>query len=502
MHQKVREAVEKNGLAKHIKDVLIAVYDEIIARRIVSVSDLLDYLDGLDWDDRLELVVRRSFKLIRELHWGIFRELDPEHHPDLWRALTVSSRRMPAISDLKRNVMVPEVYCALLDIHAYTAFCQKNRHNVSMLRTLDDMIQRHIREIAHRQGCLSIRSAGDNIVVIGPSPSQIIHTCLGIIDAFSRKRVLEAARLAESRQGNSVVMQDMEISGGIAGGLRYHSLIVTQDGDISGSIVNTAARLQAFANTVSPSRSKVMVTSHVYTGYRRQRQRNPEKVEKLAFFNRGKVRFKGTAVVVHELLYSKEEMRKAAYQSEYSELVAMTRQGRWSERLVPLGLGLVIRVLETEPVPTVELEGDGGSRRFSSEAIAALCRDTSALYEKDRDHRRVSGRLKLIATVLERCDRFDAMVLTQFLQITELYGRMTRQYEALQYEKILENQTGLFSIKERSLLSHATKLEEVRKGLIERGMKDNNIYSSTVLWNRIVSEFDGTWEVDVYSGKR
>jgi hypothetical protein len=71
----------------------------------------------------------------------------------------------------------------------------------------------------------------------------------------------------------------------------------------------------------------------------------------------------------------------------------------------------------------------------------------------------------------------------------------------LQYEKLLENQTGLFTIQERSVIDGAQRMERMRRLLIERGKRQNNIYSAPVLWNRIVSEFDGTWQFEIYSGK-
>jgi hypothetical protein len=94
------------------------------------------------------------------------------------------------------------------------------------------------------------------------------------------------------------------------------------------------------------------------------------------------------------------------------------------------------------------------------------------------------------------------LVLTRFKQVVALYDRMTQEFENLQYEKIIANQTGLFSIKERTVIDGAARLERIRDVLIERGKKNNNIYSPSVLWNKIVSEFEGKGEFDIYSGKR
>jgi class 3 adenylate cyclase len=409
---------------------------------------------------------------------------------------------MPDVADLKRNVVVPNVYCGLLDIHAYTEFCQRNRHNVSMLRTLDDVIQSDMREIAHKNGCLSARTAGDNILVIGSSPGNTVHACLGIIDCFSRRRVLEAAGLFEDRRGISVVMQDFTVSAGIAGGLRYSSLVVTQDGDISGTAMNTAARLQAFAAQISPDHSKVMVTSHVCSGYLKEQEKKQEYAEGFTFFNCGKIHFKGTSVSVCELLYSKQDIKKTEYQKRYTDLLEAAKSGRFSDRLISNAVQLIVDVLSTKPIPRLKLQENGSTQILTNETVVKLCKDAISRYESAQDHRTVSVELNRIVRILESASGFDPLVLTRFRQIVALYDQMTQEFETLQYEKIIENQTGLFSVKERTVIDRAERLERIRDTLIERGKRNNSIYSPLVLWNKIVSEYEGKWELDVYSGKK
>jgi len=409
---------------------------------------------------------------------------------------------MPDVADIKRNVVVPNVFCALLDIHAYTEFCQRNRHNVSMLRALDDMIHHDMREIAAKNACLSTRAAGDNIIILGSSPADVIHASLGVIDSFSRRRVLQATALAETRKGNATVVQDFHVSAGIAGGLHYNSLIVTQDGDISGSVVNTAARLQGFAGTVAPDRSKVMITSHVHAGYTREIESDRRKANGLVFFDCGKIGFKGTNVGVYELLYAEREMKKVRYQKEYTDVFETKKKGLWSDRLVPDATRLVAKVLATVPISGVETLHEGMPKTFTNAQVIRLCEHAIELYESEKDHREVSGNLQQIVEILSLARGFDPLVLIHFTQIVSAYDQMVREFEAMQYEKIIENQIGLFSAKERSVIDHAARLERMRDALIERGKKTNNIYSPTMLWKKIVSEFDGGLQFDVYSGKR
>ncbi|MFW5784402.1 MAG: hypothetical protein ACOCY8_07790, partial [Spirochaetota bacterium] len=322
------------------------------------------------------------------------------------------------------------------------------------------------------------------------------------IDLFSRKRVMQAASLSENRTGRAIAMQDFHVSAGIAGGLHYSSLIVTQDGDVSGSVVNTAARLQNFAGTIAPDQSKVMVTSHVHSGYKKETRSDREDGENFRFFSCGRIRFKGVGVSVHELLYTERDMKKVRYQQAYDDLLARLGKRTWSDRLVPDVTRLVLQVLETTPLSRLEVEHEGRRREYTNESVVRLCREAIELYESAQDHRSVSSRLGEVDAALEASGTFDPLVRSHFRQIVSVYDQMTREFETIQYEKILENQSGLFSTKERSVIDHAARLERIRDTLIERGMKSNNIYSPSVLWNKVVSEFEGKWEFEIYSGKR
>ena len=503
MDARIVESVRAKGLAPCLKDVLIACFDQIIARRISSLADLFEYLSDFEWDLRLERIVQKCASLIREVHWGVFRGLDRDRHPELWKALTVSNRLVPDVADLKRNIVVPSIYCGLVDIHAYTDFCEQHRHNASMLRTLDDLIQKDMRQLADRNGCISCRSSGDTIIVIGTSAAALIRTCLGITDCFSRKRVLRDETLAVRRQGNTVILQDMHVSAGIAGGRQYSSLIVTDDGDVSGSAINTASRLQSFAAATSPDQSKIMVTSHVYSRYTRETERAALKNgDTFGFFGCGKIGFKGIDISVYEILYTDRDNRKIAYQKQYDELLATVGKRVWKDRLIPDVLKLVITVLETTPIAKTELIHDGRREVHTTRSVIALCDEAIERYSHDHNHRDIGQRLRHIDSILDAAAGFDTLVLFYFREIVTLYDRMAREFESREYERILSNQLGLFSKDERKLMNDVAQLEKLRDKLIERGKQNNNIYSPTVLWSQVVSEYEKTWEFEFYSGKR
>ena len=503
MEDRVKRAIAERGMARAVKDVFIACYDRIISRKIISVSELMEYLDDLEWDPKLESVVRKCYPLIRELHWGAFRELDREHYGKLWKTLVIPDRRFPDMGDLKRNVQVSDVYCGMLDIHEYTEFCQKNRHNFSMLRTLDDIIQQDIRRIAAKNRCLSYRAAGDNIILIGSAAIDVLRTSLGVIDCFSRKRVLRDSGLSETRKGYSIVLQDVHVSAGIAGGLQYSSIVITQGGDVSGSIINTAARLQSFANSLSPQQSKVLVTSQVQASAARDLRREKDgDQESFGFFGCGKIQFKGVELGVHEVLYREADMCKLDYEGEYAQLLKAMSRGGWKDKIVEHALALVIRSLEVAPIPRVEIYIDGSKETYTTEQLIGECKEALRAYRDGEDHRFVSRQLGALLEVLESTAGFDRLVLTRFRQVVTIYRKMAIDYETRQYDKIVTLKSALFTAKEQQVMEDAARLEIARTTLIERGRNNTEVISPALLWKQVVSDHEGSWDFEVYSGKR
>ncbi len=503
MDSRIVRAVKEDGLSPHVKDVFLVCYDQIITRKISNVSELMEYLSDLVWHPSLEKVVRKCFRLIRELHWGIFKDLDKEQLPKLWKSLVIPDRRFRDLGDLKRNIQVPNTYCALMDIHAYTEFCQKHRHNFSMLNMLDGIIQKDIKEIARKNGCLSYRSAGDNILMIGSSAGDLLRACLGIVYCFSRRRVIKSTKLSETRKGEPIVLQDIHVTAGIAGGMNYSSIIVTQDGDVSGSIVNPAARLQGFANFLSPQQSKVMVTSHVYSGFLRENRRtSKDHVHGFGFFACGKVYFKGGGLSVYEVLYTERDLHKTRYQKEYRQMLHTMHTGVWKERLIPDVIALVIAVLHAVPIPKLEVLLDDEKKVYTNSTIISLCEHAVNTYRLEKDHRRMNERLQKLLTIVELMKGFDRLVLIHLRQVVALFDRMAGEFESIQYERVMSNQSGLFSHKEKRVMADAARLAKARQQLIERGKQNNNIYSAAMLWNKVISDHEKTWEFEVYSGKR
>lgn len=432
-----------------------------------------------------EDVFRRCFELIREMRWGLFRDLDRTEYPGLWRLLVTGDRWHPDVGDLKRKVNTAALFCGLIDIHAYTDFCERNKLNYSMIEMLDSMIQQNIREIARKNGCIARRTAGDMVILVGVEAEQLIRTVLGIIDFFSVRRTIKSEELTEARRGFEVAIPDLHVSAGIAGGLGYSSVVITADGDLSGSIVNTAARLQNFAGFLSPSRSALVVTGQVHAALHGATENN------FAFFNYGRVRFKGIDVPVLEVLFSETGFKKLGYQAEYTKVLKTVKKGLWRERLVPDILGLVDRVLETSDID-----------RSRFHVQTRWIREIMGLWESRDHYEELGDRLTSLVEVVASLEQFDRVATLYLEQTATLFSAIGREYRERLIERVLSRQESIYTSRERRVLRLAERISVLRMRLLDRGFSSLPESTRRKEWNATLDRHTENLEFEIYSGKR
>ena len=140
-----------------------------------------------------------------------------------------------------------------------------------MLDMLDAMMQEVVPRIAAKVGVVSRRAHGDEILLLGPSAPDLLEATLLIMDYFSSRRRL-SEDLQRSRGKFDVILPGFQLSAGIAGGQKYTPLIITKDGDISGDIVNTAARLQARAGKFPPTETRYSSRATSTSGFAPRRR--------------------------------------------------------------------------------------------------------------------------------------------------------------------------------------------------------------------------------------
>jgi class 3 adenylate cyclase len=322
--------------------------DKVLSGELATFEELRSHTAELPDSPQLRSVLKRVFELQRRLDWGFFKSLSPEAYPRLWAELVVPDRRYPFAGDLKRLMSISEIYLGFLDMHGYTEFCRKNRNNVSLLDRLDRLLQEGLPEVAAASGVLCRRAQGDEILLLGASALDVLKAVLDIMACFSGEKIPASASPAAEGLRAAAMLPEFAISAGIAGGQKYTPLVITRDGDISGDIVNTAARLQARAGKISPTRDKILATGPVY------QKLKAEGAEALAmcgidFISSGRIEFKGASLTVYDAVFLRTEEYRLAYRDAIESLYGSMGKDMWKSKVFEDSAALVARVASNHP---------------------------------------------------------------------------------------------------------------------------------------------------------
>jgi class 3 adenylate cyclase len=313
----------------------------IAAGDIRNIADLRARTDAWPEGPFKHAAFETGFALIKKLHWGYFESLDPARFPGLWTELVLPDPKWDFAGDLKRSISLPNLFIGLIDLHGYTKFCRENRKNLSRLTQLDAIIQHEVPKVVSRVGVLARRVRGDEILMIGASAADVVEAVLLAGEFFRHEN---AAPGSAEKFPN--VFPRFEIAAGVAGGQGFTDLVVTEDGDLSGDAVNTAARLQSRAGRISPDRARIMVTGNVERKLASETARTQDRaryrlLQGVEFMDAGKVEFKGVTVSVHDAVFTDgPDARRLEYrhalESLYESLEARLWRGKVFEDAVRL----------------------------------------------------------------------------------------------------------------------------------------------------------------------
>ena len=162
----------------------------------------------------------------------------------------------------------------MLDIHGYTKFCEENKNNLSKMHALDDLMQNKVSEVTRFYNVISHRKQGDEIIMVCPTATDALSATIAIIGVLSKKRLLN-----EYPSVDTSGLPEFKISAGISGGNTNSSLIITEDGDLSGFLINNAARMQARANTLAPKENKVIVTKNLQFNFLKENSKVKSEIQ-------------------------------------------------------------------------------------------------------------------------------------------------------------------------------------------------------------------------------
>ena len=477
----------------------------VVEDNICSFSGLKETIAGLPRDARLGAVLPRVFKLLRKLHWGFFRDVDPEVYPKVWNQVVIADQDYPACGDLKRNLTISDVYVGIIDLHGYTRFCEKNKNNLSMLQLLDDMIQLDVAALAKAQNVVLQRRQGDEMVLVGASACDVLAVTLQVLDYFAKRTAYQVNADPTHRSPYKIVLDEMHISAGIAGGKKFTPFIITRDGDLSGGVVNTAARLQARANQLSASRSCILITRTVCTAYASElKLKVPDffKNAPLRFFDSGWIDFKGISVAVHEVLYAEEDREKLKYEAQMQELYKAIDDNQWKEGIFVALVALLMRVFRVMPRFRIQGVEHGKPLPLHNEDLAQLASVALTRFRTDQDYGEALETLSRIVQYAQDVPGFDRLCLEYAQAVLDAYTCFCRDFAKVLHLKLEEKVTVSLTPPHQKLYHEGRKGKAVFERLQEHLRKSLSPLDVSLLWSAVVDERQSCMDISIYSGKK
>lgn len=471
------------------------LYNKVMSREITSFSALLNAVQGLPNTRVHQAVYRKVFALIRELNWGVFSRLDPERYPALWKQLVLSQPGFPGVGDLKRNTSISTLYTAILDIHGYSAFCQKHRRNLSMIELLDECIHNDILHISQSHQTLSWRSEGDALVLIAASARHICTAVLNIIDYFSRRRVLKSKEIIESKVLNKIALPEMTVSAGIAGGRNFTPLVITHDGNVSGDIVNTAARLQMFANILDPTETRVLVTNHVAHHLKKVRPAQEQSaLDSVEYFFLGRFQFKGMDLTVFDLLYLETQKQKLRYQKSIVHLFNALRKDMWREQVFSALTDCLRDVVQHAPKATI-----AGIPKID---VLEKCSIAKLSYNSGTDYRKAVALLDEVCALLPEMPHADGVIALYADKVMAVYRELADRFY-LEMEKSFEDALNKYlDLEQRDRYLKTARSKELHDKMKSKGIQALMNGNQKHAWHRILDQAPELLTRHMYIGKK
>jgi hypothetical protein len=488
-------------------EVFSFLYDRVVNREIRAFSALMAFAEPIARSQRVHPVLIRAFELIKKLNWGFFANITPATHKKLWKELVIPDKTFPDAGDLKRTLQISNLYISMLDIHGYTKFCQESRTNLSRLHTLDRVINHEIQQIAGQCQSVSRRERGDEIVVISAGATDALTVTLSIVDYFAKTSVVEDPAISNRRVGDEAAsLPAFKISAGITGGNTTSPLIFTEQGELSGFLLNSGARLQTRANELSPLESRVMVSKQVQMNYLKENQAEKSllyKSGRLYFFDTGQIEFKGVMLPSCEAVFNPADHYKEKISAALQQLFNSIRNNLWEQRIFTDLIDLLIKTAQamprfsvTSPQPVL------GMQTLTNESMVQLCRRGSNAYLMDEDYHGAVMILRELANLAEQVPQYDRLILDYLKGIYARYDQLLSAYESSIDEQVEEKAEEIFPDNNYKTWQAAKNGAAIYEKLKAMGRRSGAITKKKNLWYKLIKQSRNEMEFTLHSGKK
>jgi len=483
------------------------LYERIITKEVTTFSKLKEMVAPIIREKWTHAVIMKAFQLLKSLNWGFFAKISPNTHAKLWKEMVISDRDFPEAGDLKKTLQISNLYIAMLDIHGYTKFCMESRKNLSMMHTLDWAIGNEVQRISSQCGAISQRERGDEMVVVAASATDALMVTLCILDYFGKTDVVCDPNISTKRGGNAEALPIFKITGGITGGNTQSPLIITEQGNLAGFLLNSGARLQSRANELSPKESRVMIAKQVMMNYEKENAANKcilAQNDSIYFFETGHIEFKGVMIPTCEVIFDKNERYKEKFAEEMSKLLGSIRESLWEQRIFQDLIDLLIKVAQNMPKFSVTPQRIllASMQTIANESYVQLCRIAYKAYFIDEDYHMAVEYLRYLVEVSEQIPSFDRLVLDYLEGITEKYEFLLSAYEVRLDKEIDEKAAQIFQGDYYKTWLAAKKSTQVFEKLRSIGRKSQDIPKKKYMWLSMLLQNKEQMVFTLYSGKK
>jgi hypothetical protein len=374
-----------------------------------------------------------------------------------------------------------------------------------MLHALDRTINNAIHRISNRCHAVSQRERGDEMVLISASAVDAITATVAIIDYFGNTNYLKDPAISMSRTGNAEILPILKISAGISGGNTSIPLIITESGNLSGFLLNTAARLQTRANELSPRESRVMITKQVSLSYAKENsavKSNLAKNDVVYCFDTGMIEFKGVQLPTCEVVFKPEERHKEQFSDEINKLFASTRDGLWEQRVYMDLMELLGKTATVMPPFTVNLRYPiNGLATVNNATVTDLCQKGVDAYTQEEYPQAVLV-LKQFTLLLDQIPGYDRLILDYVKGITDKYDILLKMYEAAFNREVEEKAPNIFTGNNLKTYYAAKNAVSLYDELRFQGRKSPALTPKRTRWINLIRQNKDELEFYLYSGKK
>ncbi|MDR1210690.1 MAG: hypothetical protein LBK40_00510, partial [Spirochaetaceae bacterium] len=343
--------------------------------------------------------------------------------------------------------------------------------------------------------------------IISAAATDALTAALSIIDYFSKTSVVDDPAVSNKRVGDEASnLPVFKISAGITGGNTTSPLIFTEQGELSGFLLNSGARLQTRANELSPRESRIMVSKQVQMNYLKENQTEKSllyKNSRIYFFDTGQIEFKGVMLPSCEVVFNPQDRYKEKISEALQKLFGSIRDNLWEQRIFTDLMDLLIRTAQSMPnFNVVPPQPVRGMQTLTNESMVQLCRSASKAYLMEEDYHSAVEILQELIALAEQVPQYDRLILDYLKGVNANYTRLLSVYEAAIDEQIEERAAEIFPGNNFKAWQVAKNSVVIYNKLKTMGRRSKVITKKKNLWYKLIKQFQKEMEFTLHSGKK